>query len=206
VRDPAANGEDPPTVTNGPVPYGPPSYGPPSYGPPSYGPGPYGRPPYPAQAPGVAHPGMLAAAVDRERTLDVLKAAYGEGRLTKDEFETRSGRVMAARRYADLTAIIADLPAGPLSAPMPYHAPGYYPIVPAMPTNGLAIGSLVCGILEFFTLGLASIPAVILGHMAREQIRRTGERGDGMAITGLVLGYFAIAGWVLVLLILALHR
>jgi len=149
---------------------------------------------------------MLAAAVDRERTLDVLKAAYGEGRLTKDEFEARSGRAMAARRYADLAAIVADLPSGPLSPPAPYHVPGYYPIVPAAPTNGLAVGSLVCGILEFFTLGLASIPAVILGHMAREQIKRTGERGDGMAMSGLILGYFAITGWVLVILILALHR
>ena len=209
MRDPAANGDDPPpTVVNGPVPYGQPSYGPPSYGPPSYGPGPYARPPY-GPTP-VGHPGMLAAAVDRERTLDVLKAAYGEGRLTKDEFESRSARAMAARRYADLLAIVADLPNGPLLSPsaplMPYHVPGYYPIVPAAPTNGMAIGSLVCGILEFFTLGIASIPAVILGHIAREQIRRTGERGEGMALTGLILGYFALGGWLLVILVLALHR
>jgi hypothetical protein len=33
--------------------------------------------------------------------------------------------------------------------------------------------------------------------MARNEIRRTGKRGDGMAITGLVLGYLAIAGWVI---------
>ena len=204
MRDPAVNGDDQPTVTNGPMPYGPPSYGPPSYGP-GPGPGPYVRPPY-AQGPGVAHPGMLAAAVDRERTLDVLKAAYGEGRLTKDEFDARSGRVMAARRYADLTAIIADLPAGPLSPPVPYYAPGYYPVPTATPTNGMAIGSLVCGILEFFTAGLASIPAIILGHAARKQIRRSGERGDGMAITGLVLGYMAIVGWVLALLLLVAVR
>jgi len=34
---------------------------------------------------------------------------------------------------------------------------------------------------------------VILGHLARAQIRRTGEAGDGMAVAGLVLGYLGIA-------------
>ena len=142
---------------------------------------------------------MLASAADRDRTIDVLKAAYGEGRLTKDEFDARSARTMAARRYGDLAAIVADLPAGPLGPVIPYHQA----MVPVTPTNGLAIGSLVCGILEFFTLGLASIPAVILGHLARGQIRRTGEHGDGMAIAGLILGWLAIGGWALFILALA---
>jgi hypothetical protein len=147
---------------------------------------------------------MLASAADRDRTIDVLKAAYGEGRLTKDEFDARSARAMAARRYGDLATIVADLPAGPLGPVIPYHQPGYYQaMVPVTPTNGLAIGSLVCGILEFFTLGLAAVPAVILGHLARGQIRRTGERGDGMAIAGLILGWLAIGGWALFILALA---
>jgi hypothetical protein len=147
---------------------------------------------------------MLASAADRDRTIDVLKAAYTEGRLTKDEFDARSARTMAARRYGDLAAIVADLPAGPHGPVIPYHQPGYYQtMVPVTPTNGLAIGSLVCGILEFFTLGLAAVPAVILGHLARGQIRRTGEHGDGMAIAGLILGWLAIGGWALLLLILA---
>jgi hypothetical protein len=48
-----------------------------------------------------------------------------------------------------------------------------------------------------FSLGLTAIPAVILGHVARGQIRRTGERGHGMATTGLVLGWLGIAFFVL---------
>jgi hypothetical protein len=147
---------------------------------------------------------MLASSADRDRTIDVLKAAYTEGRLTKDEFDARSARTMAARRYGDLAAIVADLPAGPHGPVMPYPQPGYYQtMVPVTPTNGLAIGSLVCGILEFFTLGLAAVPAVILGHLARGQIRRTGEQGDGMAIAGLILGWLAIGGWALFILVLA---
>lgn len=185
--------------------YGGPSYGPPSYGQSPYGAPRYGQPGYPPPGyaqPGYAQPGMLASAADRERTIDVLKAAYGEGRLTRDEFDIRCARVMAARRYGDLAAIVADLPAGP-HAPVVAYPPGYYQPVPVTPTSGLAIGSLVCGILEFFTLGLSAIPAVILGHLARGQIRRTGERGDGMAIAGLILGWLAIGGWALFILLLA---
>ena len=184
----------------------PPSYGPPSYGGTPYGPptpAPYGQPPgYVPSLYGHAQyvqPNMLAAATDRERTIDVLKAAFGEGRLTKEEFESRSGRVLTARTYADLAAIVADLPAGPAGAVMPYHGYGYPPAVPGQPTNGLAIGSMVCGIIPF----IAAVPAVIFGHLARAQIRQTGERGDGMAIAGLVLGYLGIAGWALVTLLVA---
>jgi hypothetical protein len=188
----------------------PPSYGPPSYGGTPYGPvpAPYGQPPgyppYPYGQPRHVQPGMLAAAADRERTLDVLKAAYTEGRLTKEEFDSRSARVLAARTYADLAAIVADLPAGPAGPVMPYQ--GYYPgMVPAQPTSGLAVGAMVCGIAELFTLGFAAVPAVILGHLARAQIRKTGERGDGMAIAGLVLGYLGIAGWLFIILAIASH-
>jgi len=147
---------------------------------------------------------MLAASADRERTVDVLKAAYGEGRLTKEEFDARSSRVLAARTYADLAAIVADLPSGP--GPIA-HYQGYYPQMAATPpTNGLAVGSMVCGILEVFTLGFAAVPAVILGHVARAQIRQTGERGDGMAVAGLVLGYLGILGWLFIILVIAGHQ
>jgi hypothetical protein len=191
-----------------PASYGPPSYGTSPYGPPGFGGPGYPGPGYPGSGyggPGYGQAGMRAAAADRERTIDILKAAYGEGRLTREEFETRTAKTMSARYYGDLTAIVADLPSGPLGLPIAYQ-PGYYPPVHIAPTNGLAVGALVCGILEFFTLGVAAIPAVILGHMAHGQIKRTGERGDGMAITGMVLGWMAIAGWALFFLILSLHR
>ena len=84
---------------------------------------------------------MLAASADRERTMDVLKAAYGEGRLTKDEFDMRAGQVMAARTYGELSAVVADLPAGPIGGVVPYPPGPYYP-VPVRPTNGAAIAAL----------------------------------------------------------------
>ena len=59
-------------------------------------------------------------------------------------------------------------------------------------TSGLAIGSLVCGILGFFTLGLAGIIAVVLGHMSLSRIKCSAGAlgGKGMAIAGLIMGYF----------------
>ena len=63
-------------------------------------------------------------------------------------------------------------------------------------TSTLAIISLVAGILGWTVLPfLASIAAVICGHMARKEIRLAPDRleGDGLAIAGLVLGYLSIA-------------
>ena len=53
---------------------------------------------------------------DREDAVDALKAAFVAGRLTEDEFEARLGRGFAARTYADLAAITADIPPGPVAA------------------------------------------------------------------------------------------
>ncbi len=54
----------------------------------------------------------------------------------------------------------------------------------------LAFGSLACGII--WALGLGSICAVILGHLALRRLRRTGQAGRTMAIIGLVLGYTGV--------------
>jgi uncharacterized protein DUF4190 len=56
----------------------------------------------------------------------------------------------------------------------------------------MAIAALTCGLAEFFTLGLTAIPAIVLGHAARRQMRRTGQPGDGLALTGLILGWAGI--------------
>jgi len=151
----------------------------------------------------VPHPGyqirtqasMRASSADRERAVDVLKAGFTEGRLTQDEYNDRMGRAYAARTYGDLTALTADLPAGalPLPALPSWPVPAYQP--PAAGTNSMAIASMVLGVAEFFTGGLTAIPAVICGHVARRQMKQTAQRGDGLATSGLVLGYMAIIFW-----------
>jgi len=56
---------------------------------------------------------LRASHADREQVIDTLKNAFVQGRLTKDEFDSRVGDVLASRTYADLAALTADLPAGP---------------------------------------------------------------------------------------------
>ena len=139
------------------------------------------------------HATMRASSADRERAVDVLKAGFTEGRLTQDEYNDRMGRAYAARTYGDLAALTADLPAG--AAPLPaWPVPAYQP-PPAGGTNSMAIASMVLGVAEFFTAGLTAVPAVICGHIARRQMKQTAERGDGLATSGLVLGYMAIIFW-----------
>jgi Domain of unknown function (DUF4190) len=64
-------------------------------------------------------------------------------------------------------------------------------------TNGLAVASMVLGIVSFFCLGVLLVPpllAVIFGHVAMDQIARSGgtQKGRGLAITGLVLGWILL--------------
>ncbi len=59
--------------------------------------------------------------------------------------------------------------------------------------NSLVAASLICGLAEVPTLGLSALPAVILGTRARQQIRETGQRGEALAVAGLILGWTAIA-------------
>lgn len=78
------------------------------------------------------------------------------------------------------------------SAPYGYGAPAYpYPAGPK--TNGLAITSLVSAIAAFVVLPfIASIVAVITGHIALKQLRTSGEGGRGLALWGTIIGWVGI--------------
>lgn len=72
-----------------------------------------------------------------------------------------------------------------------------------MKTNSpLSVWSLVLGILSIFSCGpLTGIPAIICGHLARSKIKMDPDNlsGEGMALAGLIMGYFSV---VLVILII----
>jgi len=57
----------------------------------------------------------LRGAADREKVIDLLKAAFVQGQLTKDELDTRAGHALAAWSHADLAALTADLHRHPRS-------------------------------------------------------------------------------------------
>jgi len=74
---------------------------------------------------GLAGRGHLRAAqADREQAITVLKTAYAQGRLTKDELEARAGQAFASRTYAELGALTADIPAGLPAASPAAASPG----------------------------------------------------------------------------------
>jgi hypothetical protein len=100
---------------------------------------------------------------------------------------------------------VADAAANPYYPPTAQPYPAGYPAFAApAPTSGLAIASLVCGILGIIVCGYLSflgIPAVICGHMALGKIKNsiTPVDGRGLAIAGLVMGYISIAMFALVI-------
>jgi Domain of unknown function (DUF1707) len=106
---------------------------------------------------------LRASTADRERAIDVLKAAFAEGRLDQDEYEERAGRVYGSRTYAELGALTYDLPVGPLGTlvppPVAYRGPAY----PALPTGerdwgiaaaGVTIGGFAVTMLVIYLLFL----------------------------------------------------
>lgn len=75
--------------------------------------------------------------------------------------------------------------------------PGYvYQQLP--PTNVLAIVGMCASIFGVISsVFIGGIAGIIMGHIARKQIRERGERGDGMAIAALWVGYIGTALWIL---------
>ena len=123
---------------------------------------------------------MRAADADRDHVVEILSTAYSEGRLSKDEYDARLESALSARTFADLDQLVTDLPAARATA-----------VTPVAKTNGLAIASLACGLAQFVFGPLTAIPAIVFGHVARYQIKRTGEQGAGLALAGLILGWAA---------------
>ena len=92
-------------------------------------------------------------------------------------------------------------PAGPpgqwYGAPPAY---GQYPYAaPPQRTNGLAIASMVLGILWIWWIG--SILALVFGYIARNQIKKRGDGGGGMALAGIILGWIGVGILVLAVVV-----
>jgi Domain of unknown function (DUF1707) len=84
---------------------------------------------------------LRAARADREQVIAVLKAAFVQGRMTKDELEARAGQAFAAKTYAELATLTADIPVILVD-------------LPAVPVGGPSAGS--AALRPAGTLGLAA--------------------------------------------------
>ena len=93
-------------------------------------------------------------------------------------------------------------------APQPYGQPPYppqpagYGYPPPQRTNGMAIASMVLGILWLYWVG--SILALVFGYVAKKQIRERGDSGGGMATAGIVLGWVGVGFLVIGLLVVVI--
>ena len=78
-----------------------------------------------------------------------------------------------------------------------------YAQVPRRATNGMAIASMVLGIVWVY--GIGAILALVFGYMAKSQIDASGgtQQGRGMAIAGIVLGWIGVGLLILLFLIAA---
>lgn len=81
-------------------------------------------------------------------------------------------------------------PGGP-GLPSPYD-----PYQPQPGTNGMAIASLACSLGGLFC-GVLSIVGVVLGFLAMQQTKRTGQNGYGMALAGVITGAAMLLIWVI---------
>jgi hypothetical protein len=120
-------------------------------------------------------PGQLRASdADRERVIDTLKVAFIQGRLTKGELDVELGQALTARTYAELGAVIADIPARSSAAQPPKSArpqlqrpgkksvnSGLYVILAATLAGsvlaGVVAGGAAAVIVALFMLNLAAL-------------------------------------------------
>jgi hypothetical protein len=67
---------------------------------------------------------LRASHADREQVVDTLKAAFVQGRLTKDEFDARIAQTLASRTYAELATVITGIPPAPVTPRLPPRRAG----------------------------------------------------------------------------------
>jgi Domain of unknown function (DUF1707) len=113
---------------------------------------------------------LRASHADREQVIGTLKAAFVQGMLAPDEFDLRVGQTLAARTYADLAALTADLPAGLAAAkpPQPVRAQGEQKVL--RPGRWIAVSTVAYAGAWAYELFLSphggdnqSFPLLILG-------------------------------------------
>ena len=99
------------------------------------------------------HGHLRASHADREQVIGTLKAAFVQGRFTKDEFDQRVSQAFASRTYAELAAVTADLPAGLAAARPPAPARG------SVNKKKKAAAALSCATLAYAAL-MAALPPI----------------------------------------------
>ncbi len=105
-------------------------------------------------AAGMGDRGRLRAShADREQVIELLKAAFVQGRLDRDEFDLRVGRALASRTYADLAALTAGIIPARLTRARPLE-----PARESVNKKKKAVAALACTTLAYLGLMVALPP------------------------------------------------
>ena len=107
---------------------------------------------------------LYASRFDRVQVLGTLKAAFEQGRLTEDEYDARAGKASAARTHADLALLIADIPAGSVTARPPTATDariGVGVIVAAAAVLGMLLWWQLDNGLAFLTAFVAIVTVIV---------------------------------------------
>ena len=131
---------------------------------------------------------LRASRADREQVVELLKAAFVEDRLTKDELDTRVGQALASRTYADLAAVTADLPAGPAAAGPTAAGPL------SMPARTLAKAALRSGVCMLAAFALVGVVAMAHAEGLAVFLAFSAGVVAVMAASGF-LGYGVVDAW-----------
>jgi len=137
------------------------------------------------------HGHLRASHGDRDHVIDTLKAAFVQGRLTKDELDLRVSQTLTSRTYADLATLTADLPAGLTGARL-WHEPAPPQVPPvnkpllwgAYAVLVAAVGSMVlafpAGSLLLLTAGVLAvlIAAPVAGALTLDSWREDRSGGQ----------------------------
>jgi hypothetical protein len=100
--------------------------------------------------------GLRASRADRERVIDLLKDAFVQGRLNRDEFDARVGQVLTSRTHWELAAVTFDLPAeliGALPRRPPVRARRRIPFNTAVTWGACMAGLVNLGMLAVLLSG-----------------------------------------------------
>lgn len=120
---------------------------------------------------------LRASRTDRERVIELLKVAFVQDRLIQDELDTRVGRALASRTYADLADLTADIPAGAAAAKPAAEPAG----TPARTLTKAARRSGICMLVAFALAGVVALTnANKPGAPGLFRRDRGGHRGVGL--------------------------
>lgn len=134
---------------------------------------------------------LRASHADRERVIGTLKAAYVYGLVTKEEFDARVVQTFAARTYAELATVTADIPAGLAPAPSPLRPAPAKANPPARDSAGpgdraFVATAILAGLLfvAAFFAGNAMVQLLLLGAFgsALVSLSLAGEQAAGRGL------------------------